>query len=364
MAGERTTPIPLDPPSSAARPSGPNGEALDSTIVYSDGSEHSEIIASAGGDVSRKILALSDANRANPSADVERELLRLRHERCLGMNGAAAPADVSAARAAPVPLDPAVGLAVSHSLPEAAVVRSTIQTHGSLVVRGLLNSTSVERLRSSVESALAARELALSGVDAPGASPWYSEFAPLGHQGSRAFTASSGVLAVDSPRGLFHLLEIFREAGVDQLARDFLGGPPILSAEKSVFRRVEPTPFASWHQDGAFLGERIRTLDVWIALSRCGKTAPSLEILPRRVSRVLPTGAFFSWDLDDKEIEKEFPGFTTVLAQFEPGDAILFDQLCVHRSGHVAGMTEPRLAIECWLFAPGNVPEGYTGLVL
>ena len=42
--------------------------------------------------------------------------------------------------------------------------------------------------------------------------------------------------------------------------------------------------------------------------------------------------------MDDKEIEKEFPGFTTVLAQFEPGDAILFDQLCVHRSGHAAAV--------------------------
>lgn len=331
--------------------------------MLSDGIERATSTSTRGGDLRRTIASLSDANRASPNDEVERELLRLRHECFVELRdvpsvdpGAAVPAAVA------VPIDRAVGLAVSQSLPEAAVVRSTIQTHGSLVVRGLLGSAGVERLRGSVESALSAREQALAGVDGP--SPWYSEFPPLKHQGSRAFTEASGCLAVDSPRGLFQLLETFCEAGIDRLASDFLGGPPVLSAEKSVFRRVQPTPFASWHQDGAFLGETIRTLDVWIALSHCGKTAPSLEVLPRRVSRVLPTGAFFSWDLDDKEIEKEFPGFTTVLAQFEPGDAILFDQLCVHRSGHAAGMTEPRLAIECWLFAAGSVPEGYTGLVL
>jgi hypothetical protein len=232
-----------------------------------------------------------------------------------------------------------------------------------LVIRGLLGAQGVTRLKGAVESAIDARGRALSG-SATEPSPWYSEFGPLKDLGARSFTESSGVLAVDSPRGTFELLETFRVSGVDELARDFLGGPPVLSAEKSVFRRVEPTLYASWHQDGAFLGESIRTLDVWIALSHCGKTAPSLEVLPRRVSRVLETGAFFDWDLDDKVIEKEFPGFTTVLAQFEPGDAILFDQLCVHRSGHAAGMTDPRLAIECWLFAAGSVPKGYTGLVL
>jgi hypothetical protein len=232
-----------------------------------------------------------------------------------------------------------------------------------LIVRKLLDAAGVARLKAAVETALDARGSALSG-QTQGPSPWYSEFGPLKEAGARAFTESSGVLAVDSPRGVFELLETFRAAGVDRLARDFLGGPPVLSAEKSVFRRVAPTVYASYHQDGAFLGQDIRTLDVWIALSHCGKTAPSLEVLPHRVSRILPMGAFFDWDLDEKEIEKEFPGFKSVLAEFEPGDAILFDQLCVHRSGHAAGMTEPRLAIECWLFAAQSVPEGYTGLVL
>lgn len=323
-----------------------------------------ESSSEATDDLAERIDALTLANRAARDAGRERELLRLRYESFLASGRGAALPETPAPVNPPIAIDPAVGLPVVHRLPSAGVVRSTIRAHGSLVVRGLVGPQGVARLQTAVNETIAARGHLLAGNEPTGASPWYAEFGPIKEVGARAFTASSGALAVDSPRGIFELIETFREAGVDRLAAEFLGGRPVISAEKSVFRRVEPTLFATWHQDGAFLGENIRTLDVWIALSSCGKTAPSLEVLPRRVSRILPTGACFSWDLDDKEIEKEFPGFTTVLAQFEPGDAILFDQLCVHRSGHAAGMTLPRLAIECWLFAAESVPEGYTGLVL
>lgn len=332
--------------------------------MLSNATERPAGLSDPGRALSAAIATLTERNRERPDPDTERELLRLRHERFRLLEGERTPGHAPTLSVAPVSIDPRVGLAVARALPTANVVRSTIEAHGSLVVRGLLDEAGVRRLRGAVEQSLAARERVLSGREPSGSSPWYSEFAPIRQADARAFTESSGVLAVDSPRGLFELVETFRSAGVDELATDFLGSAPLISAEKSVFRRVAPTLYASWHQDGAFLGERIRTLDVWIALSHCGKTAPSLEVLPRRVSRVLPTGAFFSWDLDDKEIEKEFPGFTTVLAEFEPGDAILFDQLCVHRSGHAAGMTEPRLAVECWLFAAGSVPRGYTGLAL
>jgi hypothetical protein len=255
-------------------------------------------------------------------------------------------------------------LPVTRGVPDAALVRSTIDAHGSLLVREFLKSDAVAKLRGAVESAVAARRSALTGPLPHELSAWYTEFPGIMKVGTRAFTETGGVLAVDSPRGLFQLIETFRVAGVDKLAAEFLDATPVLSAEKSVFRRVEPTVYASWHQDGAFLGESVRTLDVWIALSHCGKTAPSLEILPRRVPRVLPTGAFFSWDLDEKEIAKAYPGYSTVLAEFAPGDAILFDQLCVHRSGHAAGMTEPRFAVECWLFAADSLPSDYTGLII
>jgi hypothetical protein len=349
-------------PSSKKPPFSGGIERVNWTSMQSTGASFAAGDAPAS-DLARDIALLSEKNRLNADEHVERELLRLRYERFRALSDGAADGAPPSAIAAAVPIDPSAGLPVVHALPDAEVVRSTILEHGSLVVRGLVNDEEVARLQHAVEMSVAARDRAMSEDAAP-EGPWYSEFGPLKQLGARTFTKTCGVLAVDSPRGTFQLIDIFRRTGIDKLAAEFLGGPPILSAEKSVFRRVQPSLFASWHQDGAFLGESIRTLDVWISLSHCGKIAPSLEILPRRVSRVLPTGAFFDWDLDDKEIAKEFPGYTTVLAEFAPGDAILFDQLCVHRSGHAPGMTEARLAVECWLFSAASVPDIYTGLVL
>src|SRR5689334_4355268 len=101
------------------------------------------------------IEALSTRNRASPDADVERELLRLRHEGflALGRDG------VSAAAALPAPvdpiaIDPVVGLPVARQLPSAETVRSTILRHGSLVVRGLLDARGTSNLKLAVEMAL------------------------------------------------------------------------------------------------------------------------------------------------------------------------------------------------------------------
>jgi hypothetical protein len=251
-----------------------------------------------------------------------------------------------------------------HASVSASALHAAIDTHGSLIVRGLLSPARAASLRTAAAAANAARQAVQEGRGTPDDAAWYHEFGDDPETRSREFTSSDGVLAADSPRGFFELLESFREAGLDRLARDFLGAEPALSVEKSVLRRVTPQWAASWHQDGAFLGERIRTLDVWIALTPCGVTAPGLELLPRRVDRVLPTGAFFSWDLSWEVIGREFPGFTTVHPVFEPGDAILFDQLCVHRTGHREGMTDARLAVECWFFAAPDLPAAYTGLSL
>jgi hypothetical protein len=42
---------------------------------------------------------------------------------------------------------------------------------------------------------------------------------------------------------------------------------------------------------------------------------------------------------------------------FEPGDALLFDHLLVHRTGTAEGMQEVRYAVENWFFAPSAYPQ-------
>lgn len=109
------------------------------------------------------------------------------------------------------------------------------------------------------------------------------------------------------------------------------------------------------------MGTDDRVLNIWIALTPCGRTAPSLEVLPTRVDRILENhdGHLFA-----QTIAAAYPELPTVLPVFEPGDALLFDHKCVHRTGGTPEVTETRLAIECWTFAPGNLPRDYTGLIL
>lgn len=311
----------------------------------------------------RTIADWTRANRRQPDEGIERELVRLRHEAFVHRDqtlDAGSEAGASPSVAVQVPIDGGIGLPYVEGVPSAAVVRSAIDSHGSLIVRRLISAEAVAMLRDAIVSALAAREAPTSFAEA---SAWYHEFETL-DPGARAFTVVDGALAADSPRALFRLLEVFHEHGIDQLAGDFLGAIPAISAEKTVLRRVHPQPPAAWHQDGAFLGERIRTLDVWIALTPCGRKTPGLEVLPRRVDHVLPTGGIFSWGLPNEVVQASYPGVDSVKPEFEPGDAMLFDQLCVHRTGWRPDMEGHRLGIECWFFAADSVPADYTGLIV
>jgi hypothetical protein len=308
------------------------------------------------------LVDLAKESRVTPNANAERALLRARHAAFLELPRVTPRPMPSMTVPLDVPVDRAVGLPVCHGTPSAELVRAAIDAHGSLIIRSLLGSERAMELRSAVLASVAARAAYKSGAEH--AASYYTEFEHIAQNSTRDFTSAAGVLAADSPRGHFLMVEALQDHGIVDIAAKLLGDRPAVSVEKCVLRQVAPQLYASWHQDGAFLGERISTLDVWIALTPCGRKAPGLEIFPRRMNRVLPTGAFFSWDLSDQTLEAEYPGVRSVMPEFEVGDAIIFDQLCVHRSGFSAGMTETRLAVECWLFAPASVPPDYTGLAL
>ncbi len=49
---------------------------------------------------------------------------------------------------------------------------------------------------------------------------------------------------------------------------------------------------------------------------------------------------------------------------FAPGDAVIFDQYLLHRTGVKDGLTKDRYALEAWFFAPSHFPENYHGLLV
>jgi ectoine hydroxylase-related dioxygenase (phytanoyl-CoA dioxygenase family) len=114
-----------------------------------------------------------------------------------------------------------------------------------------------------------------------------------------------------------------------------------------------------WHQDGAFLGAGIRTVNLWIALTDCGVDAPSMDMVPRRLSSIVPTGtegANFSWSVSRKMIDEVCSDVPFTHLHFKAGDAIVFDEMNLHRTSTLPTMTMPRFAVEAWFFAPSCYP--------
>jgi hypothetical protein len=248
-------------------------------------------------------------------------------------------------------------------------VRTGILRHGCIVVRGLVPPARAARLREAIDRAFAAREAALAGIPVDVA--WYDpvEDVPDGDVVRAWVRASQAVLAADSPRAFHEFLETVHDVGLDRVIAAYLGERPSLSVQKCTLRRVDATTqHAIWHQDGAFLGKGIRTINAWFALTPCGRDAPGMDLIPVRLERVLTTGeagAGFDWTVSHETIARELPGVTPWRPVFEAGDALLFDHMLIHRTAAAPGMTRLRYAIESWFFASSVYPaSGSTPLVV
>lgn len=314
----------------------------------------------ASGRAGEAIAALTEANRAERDPRIERRLVELR---------------TSAARdalAADVPppwpehvedLVPGAGVPeVDHDRLTPELLRSAIVHHGSLLVRGLVGPERVEQLRHDIDRSFEAFDAAAEGRRVPELSGWYVPYA-ADRVSDRARRRRRGALAtVESPPTLFDLLEAFREAGVDRLAAEHFAEQPMLLARKGTLRRLPHNTTGGWHQDGAFMGEGIRSLNIWLALSHCGDDAPGLDVVARRLDSLVKTGVtgvrergsgYSKWGVSS-DVAEEVAADAIERPIFEPGDALLFDHLCLHRTGTDPGMSKPRYAIETWFLAPST----------
>ncbi|MDQ1479425.1 MAG: hypothetical protein QOI44_286 [Actinomycetota bacterium] len=322
---------------------------------------------------------LGEANRAHPDAALETELVHIRHRAFAALDRTAGP-DALPLVDDPFPDVYDVPPEITPALLDAGTLRGAVQHHGSLLVRGLIPEAEVARLRDDIDCAFAANE-AHSLAPAPDAGPW---FAPLTGDGiddgvldfDRAIAiAQGGLLAADSPRALFDVLDLYRRLGILAVLTEYFGEHPTLSARKTTLRKVHADKFfealdgrgadAGWHQDGAFLGAGVRTMNLWVALSECGRDAPSLDLVARRVDRILPTGtagAAFDWAASSAVVDDVGAG-AIVRPDFAPGDALFFDGFLVHQTGADPAMTQTRYAIESWFFAPSTYPLEWIPLV-
>ncbi len=236
-------------------------------------------------------------------------------------------------------------------------LRSAIVHHGSLIVRGFAKDRDVDRLIVDIDRAFAAYDAIAEQRDPADLRGW---FVPYTHDrtSDRPLKRASGcVLAVDSPPAMSDLVEVFERGGVGRLAQDYFGERPAALAKKWSLRKVpRDAHTGDWHQDGAFMGGGVRSLNVWLTLTHCGDDAPGLDVVGRRFDSVLPTGtegAYFAWSVGPPVAQRAAAG-SVVRPVFEAGDAMLFDHLCLHRTAVDPGMTHDRYAIESWFLAPST----------
>ena len=171
------------------------------------------------------------------------------------------------------------------------------------------------------------------------------------------------VWMADSPANAALVLDLLVARGVIGAVTAHLGERPCFSLQKSTLRHLRAEPgFGGWHQDGAFLGDDVRTMNVWAALTPCGGDLPTpgLELVPRRFDEILSTDGGMVAHSVDPDLIAQLAGETpTVRPEFGVGDGLMFDEKLLHSTYLPAHMTDDRYALECWLFAPSHRSPEY-----
>jgi len=310
----------------------------------------------AQGDALEAIALLTDTNRARRDHRIERRLVAMRFD---AFQATEWPHTQPKVPAAVDDLFP--GAVIPEIAPadfDVARVRSALLNHGSLIVRGLVGPQRVAQLTADIDRALDGYDAWFAGKGLATAAPWFEPFAHEPKKVERKFRRDvGGVLVVDSPPSLFDVIDTFDAVGIRRIVTEFFGEQPALLAKKWTLRRVpHDTGDSGWHQDGSFMGGDIRSLNVWLALSHCGDTAPGLDVVGRRLDDIVPTGtegAWLDWNVSPLMVEQVAPG-AVVRPIFEAGDALIFDHFNLHRTAAGPDMTNDRYAIEAWFLAPST----------
>lgn len=329
----------------------------------------------AQGDWRGALLRLSEANRQQPHATLQQQMVDWRI--CAGRQ--APPAPVVAA-------DLAVGTGGESCriIPEispdeltAARLREAIHGCGALIVRGLLQEPEAAQLRQRIDRVVAAREMPETFPALESDAAWYARSVEAWGKPSQFFRRpgqgeeSSSIWVADSPHVACELLALYERLCLPELLQAYFGEPARLSVKKWVLRKIAPKKNgnAGWHQDGRFLGEGIGTVNLWLALSDCGgsASAPGIDLVVDGRREIHPTGtdgAWFDWTVGPERVERLAEECAITQPRFAPGDALLFDHYSLHRTALEDHHTSIRYAIESWFFAASSAPARQQPILL
>lgn len=321
-------------------------------------------------DYDARISELTRENESGRSLERDRELRRLRH--LAGVEAIASPPS-RPRLVEPAPASPPRGsdskcpeITPDELTPE--VLRAAIEEAGCLLVRDLMPDEEALAFADGIEQAFATR-LNLRETGGEDTEGFYDELvpeAPYEVQKRDWIEEGGGVLAVDSPRLLSDMLRTFDDVSLPQVIEGYLGERPYVSADKCTLRKATPDVPGAWHQDGRFMGD-VRAMNVWLSLSRCGDEAPGMDLVPTRLDDYVATGTegtFLETQVSDAVAKEAAGEIGIVRPVFNPGDALLFDDLFLHQTGSDPSMPKPRYAIESWFFGASAFPEIYVPLAV
>ncbi|MCB1706944.1 MAG: phytanoyl-CoA dioxygenase family protein [Halioglobus sp.] len=222
-------------------------------------------------------------------------------------------------------------------------VASGLRLHGALLVRNLVSDRDVATLRSLIDGrdwTMQQRPCDAEGHVLPGSAPMKCSAASL--QG---------------------LVEAYQHAGMYHIMSDYLGEPPVLLSERLLIDKQRFETGLPWHEDGAFFGGNVGGVNSFLALDTCGVEAVGLGVVARRFTEVLGVkegeraNLVYNNSLEDEDVVALAGADAVVTPLLEAGDAILIDEMTLHRTGRRPKTGQlPRSWAITWFFAPSRFP--------
>jgi len=253
----------------------------------------------------------------------------------------------------------------------AAVLRYAIKNHGALIVRGMLPQQKLrQELRDIIDKVIDSTHPDVLKSRNYQRGIYYNPPTDIGSFTSprnmaviRKFLSDvGGAMCMESPGVAEVLLDLYDSMGLKQILTEYLEEAPCVSVKKWVLRRTKlPISEDGWHQDGAFMGTDIKSLNMWLTLTHCGAQteAPGLDIVPGRTQEIINAeGAAFEWSSGPEAVEAALGGKAYISPEFNSGDALFFDHFNLHRSQFRDHFSKPRHAIETWFFGSESFPKG------
>lgn len=328
----------------------------------------------ADGKLFEAIDVLTEANRAERDIELERELRTVRHLAGIELldNAPESPAYPEPAAIVPPRGEQSRCPEISPEELTPEILRASFLEAGCLLVRDVMDDDKALQLAADIDRSFAVRgeggdyaTRQAAGVTAHDDQGYYNEMEPEpGYLIAERewIEQGGGVLAADSPKMLFDMLDTFEKANLRSVIEAYLGEKPAISAQKCTLRKATPDVGGGWHQDGKFMGD-VRSMNVWLSLSHCGDgLAPSMDVVPVRLeefAEIGGPGTYLDFQISDQTADKLAGDIGVVRPTFNPGDALLFDHLFLHKTGSDPSMPNPRYAIESWFFGPSSYPANY-----